>query len=167
MIKKKICMIGTSGVGKTSLVSRFVQSIFAEKYQTTVGVKVDKKTVDVDGNEVMLMLWDLAGDDAFQRLETSYLRGTDGYLLVVDGTRRVTLDLALDIQKRVAAAMVTAVPFMLVLNKSDLATQWDLDEKLLADLAAQGWTVLRASAKDGAGVEEAFMELSRRMLLPK
>ena len=167
MIKKKICMIGTSGVGKTSLVSRFVQSIFAEKYQTTVGVKVDKKTVDVDGNEVMLMLWDLAGDDAFQRLETSYLRGTDGYLLVVDGTRRVTLDLALDIQKRVAAAIVTAVPFMLVLNKSDLATQWDLDEKLLADLAAQGWTVLRASAKDGAGVEEAFMELSRRMLLPK
>ena len=167
MIKKKICMIGTSGVGKTSLVSRFVQSIFAEKYQTTVGVKVDKKTVDVDGNEVMLMLWDLAGDDAFQRLETSYLRGTDGYLLVVDGTRRVTLDLALDIQKRVAAAMVTAVPFMLVLNKSDLATQWDLDEKLLADLAAQGWTVLRASAKDGSGVEEAFIALSRRMLLPR
>ena len=167
MIKKKICMIGTSGVGKTSLVSRFVQSIFAEKYQTTVGVKVDKKTVDVDGNEVMLMLWDLAGDDAFQRLETTYLRGTDGYLLVVDGTRRVTLDLALDIQKRVAAAMVTAVPFMLVLNKSDLATQWDLDEKLLADLAAQGWTVLRASAKDGSGVEEAFMALSRRMLLPR
>ena len=167
MIKKKICMIGTSGVGKTSLVSRFVQSIFAEKYQTTVGVKVDKKTVDVDGNEVMLMLWDLAGDDAFQRLETSYLRGTDGYLLVVDGTRRVTLDLALDIQKRVAAAMATAVPFLLVLNKSDLAGQWDLDEKLLADLAAQGWTVLRASAKDGSGVEEAFMALSRRMLLPK
>jgi small GTP-binding protein len=68
MIQKKVCMVGTSGVGKTSLVAKFVHSIFSDKYLTTVGVKIDKKTVTVDGNEVMLMIWDLAGDDDYQRL---------------------------------------------------------------------------------------------------
>ena len=166
MIQKKICMIGTSGVGKTSLVARFVQSIFAEKYLTTVGVKIDKKLLRVDDGEVMLMIWDLAGDDDFQRLQTTYLRGTGGYLLVADGTRRVTLELALDIQQRVVAA-VGAVSFILALNKADLAPQWDMDEARLAALAAQGWTIVKTSAKDGAGVEEVFAALSRMMLAPK
>jgi GTPase SAR1 family protein len=58
MIQKKVCMVGTSGVGKTSLVAKFIHSIFSDKYLTTVGVKIDKKTVTVDGNEVMLMIWD-------------------------------------------------------------------------------------------------------------
>ncbi len=101
MIQKKVCMLGTSGVGKTSLVSQFVHSLFSEKYLTTVGVKIDKKNVNVEGQEVMLMIWDLAGDDDFQRLQMSYLRGTSAYLLVADGTRRITLEQALDIQTRV------------------------------------------------------------------
>ncbi len=166
MIQKKICMIGTSGVGKTSLVARFVQSMFAEKYLTTVGVKIEKKTLKVDDAEAMLMIWDLAGDDDFQRLQTSYLRGSGGYLLVADGTRRVTLDLALEIQQRVVAA-IGAVPFILALNKADLAPQWDLDEARLAALAAHGWTIVRTSAKDGAGVEGVFAALTRMMLAPK
>lgn len=166
MIQKKICMIGTSGVGKTSLVARFVQSLFAEHYHTTVGVKIDKMTLRVDDADVMLMIWDLAGDDDFQRLQTSYLRGSGGYLLVADGTRRVTLDLAVEIQQRVVAA-IGAAPFILALNKADLAPQWDVDEARLASLATQGWTIVRTSAKDGAGVEEVFAALSRMMLAPK
>jgi len=62
MIQKKICMIGASGVGKTSLIAKFVHSMFSDKYLTTVGVKIDKKTVSVDGAEVMLMIWDLEGN---------------------------------------------------------------------------------------------------------
>ena len=166
MIQKKICMIGTSGVGKTSLVARFVQSIFAEKYLTTVGVKIDKKTVSVEGGEVMLMIWDLAGDDDFQRLQTSYLRGSGGYLLVADGTRRVTLELAVQIQERVVAA-IGAVPFILALNKADLAPEWDLDPATLAALTESGWKILKTSAKDGSGVEAMFAELSRMMLAQK
>ena len=163
MIQKKICMIGTSGVGKTSLVARFVQSIFAEKYLTTVGVKIDKKVVPVEGGEVMLMIWDLAGDDDFQRLQTSYLRGSGGYLLVADGTRRVTLELAVQIQERVVAA-IGAVPFILALNKADLAPEWDLDPAQLASLAESGWKIVKTSAKDGAGVEAVFAELCRVMI---
>src|SRR3954466_4382529 len=101
MIQKKVCMIGKSGVGKTSLVAQFVHSMFSDKYLTTVGVKVDKKSVTIDGTEVTLVIWDLAGDDDFQRLQTSYLRGTSGYVLVADGTRRITLDQALEVQTRV------------------------------------------------------------------
>ncbi len=164
MIQKKVCMIGASGVGKTSLVAKFVHSMFSDKYLTTVGVKIDKKTVAVAGAEVMLMIWDLAGDDDYQRLQTSYLRGTSGYLLVADGTRAVTLDQAIEVQSRVAAAVGEGVPFLLALNKADLTNQWEINEARLADLAARGWTTFPTSAKEGARVEEVFVELGRRML---
>lgn len=165
MIQKKICLIGTSAVGKTSLVAKFVHSIFSDKYLTTVGVKIDKKTVALDGHEVMLMIWDLAGDDDFQRLQMSYLRGTAGYLLVADGTRAITLDQAVDIQTRVAAA-VGAVPFVLALNKADLAPQWEVTDARIESLTTQGWHVIKTSAKEGVGVEGAFAELARRMTQP-
>ncbi len=163
MIQKKVCMIGTSGVGKTSLVARFVHSIFSEKYLTTVGVKIDKKLISVDGADVSLMIWDLAGDDDFQRLQMSYLRGTSGYLLVADGTRALTFDHALEIQKRVVEA-VGAVPFVLALNKADLVSEWAMDDVRIASMAASGWHIIKTSALVGEGVEGAFAELGRRML---
>ena len=103
MIQKKICMLGTFAVGKTSLVQRFVQSIFSEKYLTTVGVKIDKKKMTVDGQDVTLILWDLHGDDDFQRLQMTYLRGASGFFLVADGTRRETLPHALALRMRHSA----------------------------------------------------------------
>ena len=162
MIQKKVCMIGTSGVGKTSLVAKFVHSMFSDKYLTTVGVKIDKKTVSVDGTEVMLMIWDLAGDDDYQRLQTSYLRGTSGYLLVADGTRQITLDQAIEIQGRVMDA-AGPIPFLLALNKADLVSQWEINDAREAELAARQWKFFKTSAKEGAGVEEAFVELGRLM----
>ena len=110
MIQKKICMVGPPAVGKTSLVARYVQSLFSEKYLSTVGVKVDKKLLQVDGREMTLMLWDLAGDDDFQPLKLAYLRGAAGYLLVADGSRRATLEHALELQARVTKA-VGPIPF--------------------------------------------------------
>ncbi len=156
-------MIGASGVGKTSLVSKFVHSIFSDKYLTTVGVKIDKKIVTLEGNDVTLMIWDLAGDDDFQRLQTSYLRGTSGYLLVADGTRRVTFEQVLEIQRRVAETIPNA-PFIVAFNKSDLQSQWEVNETDLAGLTSRGWKTIKTSAKEGAGVEEAFSELARQMI---
>jgi small GTP-binding protein len=162
-MNKKICMIGSSAVGKTSLVARFVRSIFADKYLTTVGVKIDKKTVRAGGREVTLILWDLNGDDEFQKLQTSYLRGAAGYLLVVDGCRRPTLDTALDLQRRVAATLGDA-PFILALNKADLRDDWEVTDAHLAELQARGWRVLETSAKSGLNVEEAFQKLTEMTL---
>ena len=97
-LKKKICLLGSFGVGKTSLVARFVHSLFSDKYHTTVGVKIDKKTVDLGDRAVNLILWDVAGEDDISTLRMSYLRGSAGYVLVADGTRPSTLEVALSLR---------------------------------------------------------------------
>ena len=163
MIQKKICLLGAFAVGKTSLVSRFVTSMFSDKYLTTVGVKVDKKTVSVDGQDLNLLVWDVYGQDEFQTVQSAYLRGASGYLLVADGTRPLTLETARALQKK-AEGVAGPVPFLLVLNKSDLEQDWQVDDRTLVRLADSGWQVVRTSAKTGAGVEEAFLKLSRDMM---
>ena len=120
MIQKKMCMVGAFATGKTSLVARFVKSIYSDTYQTTVGVKIDKKSLNVGEQELNLILWDLHGEDEFQKVRMSYLRGSSGYFLVVDGTRRTTLDKAFTLLKRVEDTIGT-VSFFLVITKWDLA----------------------------------------------
>ena len=163
MIQKKICMLGGFAVGKTSMVARFVTGIFSEKYLSTVGVKIDKRTIAIDGRDVTLVLWDIYGQDGFQTVQKSYVRGASGYLLVVDGTRIDTFATARDLQ-RLAVNTIGDAPFVLVLNKSDLASEWQIDDKALFDAAERGWQMVRTSAKTGAGVAEAFERLTRAML---
>lgn len=163
MIQKKICMLGTFAVGKTSLVRRFVESIYSDNYLTTVGVKIDKKVMEAEGREVMLLLWDIQGEESASALQRSYLRGASGYLLVADGTRKDTLYTALSIQAKTQETLGEA-PFLLLLNKADLTEQWAIDEREIEALAHKGWHVLRTSAKTGAGVEEAFLSLARKLL---
>jgi small GTP-binding protein len=163
MIQKKVCMLGAFATGKTSLVARFVSSIFSEKYHTTVGVKIDKKVLNTNGQDVMLMLWDLAGEDEFNKVQMSYLRGSAGYILVVDGTRRATLDKAFSLQKNVENSL-GKVPFVLVLNKCDLTEDWEIDSPTIDDLISQGINVINSSAKTGQGVEELFLSLTKKIL---
>ena len=163
MIQKKICMLGATGVGKTSLVSRFVSNVYSDKYLTTVGVKVDKKVVTVGEDAATLLLWDIYGEDTFQKVRTSYLRGAAGYLLVADGTRQLTLEAARTLQTA-AEGVAGRVPFVLVLNKIDLMHEWQVDDKPLWRIADEGWPIVRTSALTGAGVEEAFMKLTRAMV---
>jgi len=101
MIQKKICMLGSFAVGKTSLIRRFVESIYSEAYHTTVGVKIDKRVVRYNDSDVTLVLWDLYGEDEFQKMRWSYLRGAAGYLLVADGTRCNTLEKAFQLEQRI------------------------------------------------------------------
>ncbi len=162
MIQKKLCMIGASGVGKTSLVARFVRSIFSESYLTTVGVKIDKKIVQLSDKEVMLMIWDLAGDDDFQKLQMSYARGAAGYFFVADGTRGGTLDQVVEIRARVESSAGPA-PCVLALNKADLSPAWEVDDARIATLESGGWKIIRTSAKENSGVEQAFLDLATEM----
>ena len=163
MLTKKICMLGSFSVGKTSLVERFVRSVYSDQYFTTVGVKVDKKIVRSGDQEMTLMLWDLAGDDDFQSMNVSYLRGSAGILYVVDGTRPATLDVALGLRERIRANLGD-LPAVLALNKSDLTDAWQINEGRVAQLQEMGWAVLKTSAKDGLNVEESFSELASLLL---
>ena len=162
-LQKKICMLGGFAVGKTSLVGCFVSSMFSDKYQTTVGVKVDKKTVKVNDTEVMMVLWDVQGEDGVQKMQKTYLRGSAGYVMVVDGTRGPTLDVAEKVQQ-FAQELLGPVPFVVFINKSDLEDQWDLDEEAIRRLAQKGWYLFKTSAKTGVSVEEGFQTLARKML---
>ena len=163
MLQKKVCVLGAFGVGKTSLVRRYVESIFSDAYLTTVGVKVDKKTLTVGSAPVTLVLWDIAGEDDVNAIRMTYVRGASGYFLVVDGTRAETLEVARSIQERVTKE-IGAIPFLLLLNKADLQESWELSTQLVETLQAAGWTIVRTSAKTGDSVEEAFQELSKRMV---
>jgi small GTP-binding protein len=163
MLQKKVCVLGAFGVGKTSLVRRYVASIFSDAYLTTVGVKIDKKTLNLGAEPITLVLWDIAGEDDVTAIRMTYVRGAAGYFLVADGTRPETLDVASSIQSRVTSE-VGPVPFLLLLNKADLEESWDLSRGPVEALESAGWAILRTSAKTGQGVEEAFQELARRIV---
>ena len=155
-------MLGGFSVGKTSLVKRYVVSIFSDTYLTTVGVKIDKKVEQLPDRVVSLVLWDLAGEDDIGSLRMSYLRGSAGYVLVADGTRRSTLEVALALRERVEADY-GAMPFVLLLNKSDLKEQWAINDAELEGFRKRGWWVRASSARTGEGVEDAFKDLAVRV----
>ena len=163
MLTKKICLLGSFSVGKTSLVARFVQSVFSEEYLTTVGVKVDKKIVRSGDQECTLMIWDLAGDDDFQRMNVNFMRGSAGIIYVADGTRPASIDAVIDLRERVRTNLGD-LPSVLALNKADLVDEWQVDEARVAQLHEGGWSARKTSAKDGLNVEETFSELASRML---
>ncbi|MDX8523015.1 Rab family GTPase [Mesorhizobium sp. MSK_1335] len=159
MLQKKICMLGGFAVGKTSLVRRFVQSIFSENYLTTVGVKIDKKSVVLPDKAVDLILWDLAGEDDIGSFRVSYVRGATGLVLVVDGTRPATLAVALSLRER-AEAEFGAMPFVVLFNKSDLTDRWAISDGEIDELRQRGWQIYLTSALSGERVDDAFRQLA-------
>lgn len=162
MVVKKICMMGAFAVGKTSLVRRFVHSIFSDSYQTTIGVMISKKMLMVDDVEYQLVIWDLEGRDEFTDVRSNYLRGAAGVFFVVDVTRPHTLTVARQLRYEVQKH-VGDIPALILLNKADLADQWRLDDDVLQQLEAEGCTLIRTSAKSGEQMDASFIALVRAM----
>ena len=140
MLQKKISMLGGFAFGKTSLVKPYVESVFSETYLTTVGVKIDKKTVDLGDHAVSLIPWDVAGEGDISSLRMSYLQGRAG----ADGTHLSTLEVAPSLRKRIEADH-GHLPFELLL------------------LRQAAWSVRSSSARIGEGVEDAFKDLAVRV----
>ncbi|MBS0658653.1 MAG: GTP-binding protein [Verrucomicrobia bacterium] len=163
MLKKKICLLGAPAVGKTSLVARFVRSIYSENYHATVGAKVDKKVVEIPGGTVELMIWDMAGDSAERLAHSPYVRGAAGHLVVCDGTRPETIEESLRLLAEVRS-LFGDVPMVTVVNKSDLVESWKATPDVLAPLEKEaGLAPITTSARSGQRVEEAFATLARRI----
>ena len=155
-------MIGVFGVGKTSLVKQYVHSLFSVKYHSTVGVKIDRKSVDVDGEEVTLVLWDIAGKDAEEDIPASYIRGAHAVIFVVDLTRRATWE-ELPALTQLVQSTAGVIPMVVALNKSDIPEQWEMRPDEEQRVMSQ-WDVVRTSAKTGQGVEEVFQRIARGAL---
>jgi len=163
MIKKKVCIIGAFAVGKTSLVKQYIQNIFSGKYHSTLGVKVDKKAVEVSGQDVELILWDFAGEDDFTSVKMSYLRGAAGYIIVVDGTRRETLVTALELIER-AETQSGKLPYIILINKHDLNLYWQITDADIQEIEAKGNKVFKTSAKTSENVEAAFSAIAEAII---
>jgi len=163
---KKVCLLGDGGVGKTSLIRKFVFDQFDDKYIVTIGTKVVKKEISVSiaglDAVVTLMIWDILGQKMHDSLHASYYRGAGGALLVCDILRRETFDHLLD-WINVFRKSSPDAPFIILANKSDLSPWSVLKEDLDALAAKYNSTAYITSAKTGMNVEEAFRDLAVRM----
>jgi hypothetical protein len=188
MMSKKVCIFGAHGVGKRSLTSRFRDNTEAERYRASIGVQISKKEVVVGNQSATMMVWSVTDLDHFDAGLMNYSRGMSGYLLVADGTRPSTLERAREIYEQLCSFEEPPpsteqtqdsepdtkksyvqfphreLPFILLLNKSDLVEQWRIEKSNLEMLANKGWPVLVVSAKENERVDEAFLSLGRRIL---
>lgn len=160
--KKKVCVIGSFAVGKTSLIRRFVSGIFSEEYLTTVGVKIDQKVVSLNDGNVLMMVWDLAGSDEFAKVQKSHLAGSSGFLFVADGTRPNTLEDVLQ-EADALESEFPGVTLALLINKADLSDEWEIGPEKVEELNAR-FPVWVTSAMTGESVESAFENLAERMI---
>lgn len=163
MVNKKVCMLGSFAVGKTALVQQYVHSIFSDRYLSTVGVKISKKQLMLGGQEITMVLWDLEGKDDYVDVNISYLRGAMGFLSVVDGCRKETFETALAL-RTLAMDLIGPAPNILLINKADLESRWEVGEEDIDAVVRSGVKVLKTSAKTGLGVDEAFTFLAGEML---
>ncbi len=156
-------MLGSFAVGKTSLVKRFVHSIFSEKYHTTIGVKIDQKILKVDGAEVNLLIWDLHGEDDYQKVKTGYIMGASGCFIVMDGTRKATLDIGYELINTVNKTIPDS-EILILINKSDCKNEWEISEEDIKQLKTSGFEVMETSAKANVAVELAFEKLAHLVI---
>lgn len=159
----KVCVIGEFAVGKTSSIQRFVHNVFSEKYLTTIGVKIDTKSLEVDSIRLKMVIWDIAGSEAGRHNYQTYLSGCGGLIVVADGTRQETIgqceSLLADVQTSFGQ-----LPYVLLVNKLDLEHEWEVSSEILQRLRETHQDVFSTSAKTGSAVESAFVRLGDKIV---
>eukprot|EP01088_Endostelium_zonatum_P008245 TRINITY_DN2092_c1_g1_i1.p1 TRINITY_DN2092_c1_g1~~TRINITY_DN2092_c1_g1_i1.p1 ORF type:complete len:212 (-),score=44.20 TRINITY_DN2092_c1_g1_i1:54-689(-) len=161
----KIVMVGDSGVGKSSLLLRYVENSFTDFFIGTSGVDYKTKKVVLEGQEFCLELWDTAGQERFRTITTSYYRGAKGVILVYDVSEPLSFNSARQWLSEIARYASKPVA-MIVGNKSDLAGQQRVDPTEVQDFAEEygGLPFMETSAKNGTNVEKAFDILLRKIV---
>ena len=168
-MRMKICLLGDSAVGKTSLIRRFVVNKFDDRYLTTVGTKVSKKNVDIfreDKHDIKLtlLIWDVLGQKEFRRLHSVFYQGAKGALIVCDVTREDTLK---SLPGWVDSLYKSngPIPVIFLGNKYDLKDQVQFSEDDLHQFSEQfDAPNLFTSAKTGENVENAFQKIAELMV---
>ncbi|MEO9869149.1 Rab family GTPase [Ekhidna sp.] len=158
-IVKKVVIAGHFGVGKSSLVKRFVHQQFSDQYLTTIGVKIDKKTVDVNGAQVKMMLWDIAGESTAMKIPKKYFAGTHGILYVFDISREETYA-TIESDLFEISKTLKGIPTIVLANKSDLVEDTFIED--LRDKLSVSFKL--TSAKTGDHVEDSFLHIAKEMI---
>lgn len=170
--QRKVCLLGDGAVGKTSLIRKYVLDKFDDKYLPTIGTKVSRKEVVLPFQreeivvDLTLIIWDIVGQKAYQKLRRMYYQGANGALVVCDVTRRETLDNMKEWTDSLYQ-VTNHVPILFLANKSDMIHKAEFKP---TDLEATA-TELKApyfytSAKSGANVDRAFFRLGELMIYP-
>lgn len=164
-LQKKICLLGTFGVGKTSLVRRFVENYFEDKYLSTIGVNVSRKRVVTAAQPVDLLIWDIANTDEQGVFTQSYFRGAHGALVVHDLTRPESLQRLADYCE-IFLQIAPRAHLVFAGNKTDLIEPARvLPEQFQQTLARYSAPHFFTSAKTGEQVETAFHALAEACLV--
>lgn len=148
-------MIGDVGVGKTSLVRQFVHQVFDDTYLSTIGVRVDSKNMKIDGQEVNMLLWDLAGEMSQAKVFKDYLKGAHGVIAVFDITRPDSYENVLGIVSN-EEWNISQIPSLIIGNKNDLKVDGDVESGYTCDLFT--------SAKNNENVESVFDSIAKKIL---
>ncbi len=157
---KKVVLLGHFGVGKTSLLRRFVDATFSEDYMVTVGVHVKKKEVVINNEPLTLIIWDIEGNTSIEKARNSYLIGTEGFIYVFDITRPETYE-NISQELDYLTENFANVPVCTVGNKADQFTN-QFSKDFFKDEPFED--CFFTSAKTGDYVEEMFMEIAKKML---
>ncbi|CAF0723256.1 unnamed protein product [Adineta steineri] len=159
----KILIIGDSGVGKSSLMVRFVDDIFTAAYITTIGVDFKMSTINVDGHQCRIQIWDTAGQERFRVITSTYYRGADGVIIVYDVTNGESFANLKDWITEMERHCDKSVPKILVGNKDDNdneAGKVVLTSDARAYAEQKGLPFFETSAKDSKNIAEAFNEIT-------
>jgi len=157
-IKRKVLVLGTFAVGKTSLVNRFVINKFSDIYIPTIGVSIKKKTIELDDVNVDMVIWDIADVATFDVIPEHYLSGAHGVLIVFDLTRPETLKKSLEGVQNFKDSLPQSALYI-VGNKKDI-----LEHKVDGPMNELGITEVHTSAKSGENVEELFAEMAQKII---
>ena len=162
-VQKKVCLLGDFAVGKTSLVRRFVEGRFDDRYLSTIGVKISRKPMEMAEYTLNLLIWDLAGGDDFSKSGASYLRGAVAALIVCDLTRPDTLA-AYEFYSNQLRQINPEAALVFAANKADLIEERAIsEEEILALTNSLGGSFLETSAKTGYQVEAAFQLMAQKI----
>jgi small GTP-binding protein len=159
-ISKKIVLVGHFGVGKSSLIRRFVQNAFSEEYKVTIGVQIHKKEIAINEKKITFIIWDIEGKDDLDKIRKSYLLGTSGFIYVIDPTRNSTY---VNFSKEIEYIKLNfpTASLITVASKSDLIDKKDFTNELsLTHLSVDFFS----SAKTGENIQKIFEKLGQNFM---
>jgi small GTP-binding protein len=161
----KILTAGEGGVGKTTLLHRYVEGQFSAETKMTIGVEFFLKEVIFDGKQCTLQLWDFGGQERFRFLLESYVLGAKGALLMFDLTRPITLD-NLEQWVNIVRKGDPDIPVLFIGTKTDLVEDIMVDDDYAQQFqeAFDLFDYMKISSKTGENVSLAFETLTKRIL---